>query len=208
VDYVDPKGCYSASKAIDYAKRWWNDKNPLFYAYITGGDCANFVSQCLHNGGYKMDNIWYSYRSTNKKKGWYAQPRIVSVTYNYFSKSYGFHIQKYWYNVSDTWNTAKLLFDYLVYNKKYTTLTITNKRSLQDYINAGLIKAGYPAFFSRYGRREGISHAVLIGKVTKSDVYYYAHSSNRNAEVNAQKGQFGFRYAFSTNETIYVVLIK
>ena len=100
------------------------------------------------------------------------------------------------------------MFNYLVENKKYKTLTIKNKRTLQKYIDEGLIKSGCPAFFSRYGRRENINHAVLIGKVTKNDVYYYAHSSNRNAESNAKNGKYGFRGALKTNETIYVVLVK
>ena len=207
VNNVDPTGFYSADAAIKYAKTWWYDRNIKYYSYFSNGDCANFVSQCLYAGGFSKDSIWYSYYSTRKHKGWDSQVRIV-CEFNRYNQNYVFVGRTYWYNVSDAWSLADDLFNYLVENKKYKTLTIKNKRTLQKYIDEGLIKSGCPAFFSRYGRRENINHAVLIGKVTKNDVYYYAHSSNRNAESNAKNGKYGFRGALKTNETIYVVLVK
>jgi len=51
---------YNPAKAAAYAQRWCNDKNTRDYNYYplfpngTGGDCANFVSQCLIEGGLDL----------------------------------------------------------------------------------------------------------------------------------------------------------
>ena len=54
---------YSRQKAIEYAYEFWNKRNPKFYNFDSlGGDCTNFVSQCVIYGGIKMDysnNGWY-----------------------------------------------------------------------------------------------------------------------------------------------------
>jgi len=44
---------YTPSDAVDYASDWWNGYNTEEYedySYPRGGDCANFVSQCLKAG--------------------------------------------------------------------------------------------------------------------------------------------------------------
>ena len=57
---------YNRSQAIFYALNWWNKRNPKFYDFDDlGGDCTNFVSQCLLYGGYEMlPDKWY-YSSLN-----------------------------------------------------------------------------------------------------------------------------------------------
>ena len=40
---------FNRSKAIEYARQYWNDYNPNFESYAN--DCTNFVSQCWHEGG-------------------------------------------------------------------------------------------------------------------------------------------------------------
>lgn len=61
---------YSRQKAIEYAYKFWNKRNPKFYNFDSlGGDCTNFVSQCVIYGGIKMDysnNGWY-YISLDKR---------------------------------------------------------------------------------------------------------------------------------------------
>ena len=47
---------YNRLKAVEYAYRWWDKRNPLFYNFDDlGGDCTNFVSQCLYFGGIPMN---------------------------------------------------------------------------------------------------------------------------------------------------------
>lgn len=58
---------YDRNAAVAYAKKWWNGANHnMNTAYTScspyswwdqhGGDCANFVSQCLVAGGHKYLN--------------------------------------------------------------------------------------------------------------------------------------------------------
>lgn len=55
---------YDRQEAVDYARAWALKVNPRFYNFTEiGGDCTNFISQCLLAGGGKMN---YNYL-----KGWY-----------------------------------------------------------------------------------------------------------------------------------------
>jgi len=46
---------YDRSKAVKYAKKYCNNYNPKYHNYNPeGGDCANFVSQCLIAGGMNL----------------------------------------------------------------------------------------------------------------------------------------------------------
>ena len=62
---------YQRTRAVEYARRWAFDRNPLFYNFTEiGGDCTNFVSQALLAGScvmnYTPDFGWY-YRSVNDR---------------------------------------------------------------------------------------------------------------------------------------------
>ncbi len=61
---------YSRENAILYAKNYWNKRNPKFYNFDKiGGDCTNFISQCLFYGGFDMlfaPNGWF-YSSLNSR---------------------------------------------------------------------------------------------------------------------------------------------
>ncbi|EHI56426.1 hypothetical protein HMPREF9333_00409 [Johnsonella ignava ATCC 51276] len=64
---------YNHEQAVNYANKWWNGHNPNYSNWDGhGGDCANFVSQCLHAGGKPMNGTdrnsassWFS--RTNKR---------------------------------------------------------------------------------------------------------------------------------------------
>ena len=52
---------YNPSAAVAYASQYWNNYNPAYNNYNSvGGDCANFVSQCLYAGGIPQDGTWYN----------------------------------------------------------------------------------------------------------------------------------------------------
>ncbi len=62
---------YNASEAAKYALTYWENYNPNYSNYNSiGGDCANFVSQCLYAGGLPMDDDWYWYSYSNKSASW------------------------------------------------------------------------------------------------------------------------------------------
>lgn len=53
---------YNVSNAIAYADRYCINYNSAYNSYKgRGGDCANFVSQCLYAGGFQQDSVWYKH---------------------------------------------------------------------------------------------------------------------------------------------------
>ena len=57
---------YDRQKAVEYAHTWWKYRNPDFYDFEDiGGDCTNFVCQCLLFGGFKMNHYDWYYQSLN-----------------------------------------------------------------------------------------------------------------------------------------------
>ena len=59
---------YDRTEAVRYARRWALGRNPAFGDFSgLGGDCANFVSQCLWAGWHEeMAPQWY-YRSMRER---------------------------------------------------------------------------------------------------------------------------------------------
>lgn len=79
---------YDRQKAVAYARRWAFSHNPEYYYFDElGGDCTNFVSQCLYAGSGIMN-----YTPTY---GWY----YVNIN-----------------NRSPSWTGAKYLYNFLVHN--------------------------------------------------------------------------------------------
>ncbi len=66
---------YNRQRAIAYAHRWAYGRNPNYYNFDgIGGDCTNFVSQCLYAGGatmnYTRDLGWYYISANNRSAAW------------------------------------------------------------------------------------------------------------------------------------------
>lgn len=81
---------YKREEVLEYAKKWAYSRNPKYYNYeYIGGDCTNFVSQCIYAGcntmNYNVNSGWY-YKTANNK--------------------------------SPSWTGVKYLYDFLINNKK------------------------------------------------------------------------------------------
>ena len=66
---------YNREKVYEYAKKWAYSRNPKYYNYDPiGGDCTNFVSQCIFAGygkmNYNKNNGWYYIDANNKSPSW------------------------------------------------------------------------------------------------------------------------------------------
>lgn len=73
---------YNPGGAANYALTWWNSFNSSYPNMSDmGGDCTNFVSQCIRSGGVPMDSRWYCY----KKNSTYLKP--ANGTQLYYSWS-------------------------------------------------------------------------------------------------------------------------
>jgi hypothetical protein len=56
---------YSAAEAVQYAQTYGNSFNASYCNFTDcGGDCANFVSQCLRDGGHPNAGDWGTYNGT------------------------------------------------------------------------------------------------------------------------------------------------
>lgn len=66
---------YSRARALEYARRWALDRNPLYYDYTgIGGNCTNFVSQCVYAGSCTMNYTpvygWYYLSPAERTASW------------------------------------------------------------------------------------------------------------------------------------------
>ena len=66
---------YDRGAAVDYARKWALSRNPAFYDFSDiGGDCTNFVSQCIYAGAevmnYTKDTGWYYISSSDRTPSW------------------------------------------------------------------------------------------------------------------------------------------
>lgn len=68
---------YNRPAAIAYAHKWSFSRNPRFLDFSElGGDCTNFMSQCLYAGGQVMNFTptygWYYRTSSDRTASWTA----------------------------------------------------------------------------------------------------------------------------------------
>ena len=73
---------YNRERAVSYAEAWALRRNPLFLNFAgRGGDCTNFISQCLLAGSCTMDFTpdfgWYYISPEDRAPAW------TSVDYFY-----------------------------------------------------------------------------------------------------------------------------
>lgn len=66
---------YQRKKAVQYAHKWAFRRNPAYYNFDgLGGDCTNFISQCIYAGAgvmnYTPDIGWYYISPGNRAAAW------------------------------------------------------------------------------------------------------------------------------------------
>lgn len=81
---------YNRKNVIEYAKKWAYKRNPNYYNYdLIGGDCTNFVSQCIYSGSgimnYNKIYGWYYNNANDKSPSWTG----VEFLYNYLISNKG-----------------------------------------------------------------------------------------------------------------------
>ena len=80
---------YSRKAAVGYARKWALARNPLYFDFEKlGGDCTNFISQCLYAGIQEM---------------------------NYGNSAGWFYLNSH--SRSPSWTGVRFLFDFLVGNR-------------------------------------------------------------------------------------------
>lgn len=66
---------YDRDAAVGYAHRWAFGRNPIYYDFTgQGGDCTNFISQCVYAGAGVMNHTpdvgWYYYSPQKRAAAW------------------------------------------------------------------------------------------------------------------------------------------
>lgn len=79
---------YDRTRAVTYARRWALSRNPLYFDYTgIGGNCTNFVSQCLYAGSCTMNYTpvfgWYYLSPAERTAAWTG----VTFFYNFLTKN-------------------------------------------------------------------------------------------------------------------------
>ena len=125
---------YNRQKAIDYARVWANARNPDYYNYeYLGGDCTNFISQCIFAGtrtmNYNTVNGWYYINGNDKSPSWTG----VEFLYNFLIKNksvgpFGNEVKR---NEIDAGDIIQLSFDGVKFGH---TLIVVNKMEDKIYI--------------------------------------------------------------------------
>ena len=74
---------YNRLAAVEYAQRWALERNPLFSNYTgIGGDCTNFVSQCIFAGSCVMNGTptfgWYYRNANDYAPAWTGVPYLYN----------------------------------------------------------------------------------------------------------------------------------
>lgn len=84
-----PNG-YDPQLAVDYAKKWALGRNPDYLDFHTlGGDCTNFISQCLYAGCAVMNFTpvygWYYRTGNDRTASWTG----VEYLYRFLTQNQG-----------------------------------------------------------------------------------------------------------------------
>lgn len=74
---------YDREKAIAYAHQWAFKRNPAYLDFSRyGGDCTNFISQCIYAGCNTMNPKpvfgWYYYNSYQRTASWTGAPYLYN----------------------------------------------------------------------------------------------------------------------------------
>jgi len=110
---IASQNSYNRSKAVEYADRYWKNYNPAYINFSKlGGDCTNYVSQCMRAGGAPDD---------------YSGPIEQQWWYNLKTHRY-----------TPSWTGVNQLYRYLIYNPqggpKGIPIDDPNKIDLGDII--------------------------------------------------------------------------
>ncbi len=187
INSIDYAGYYSAKNATTYAKKWCGSYNPDYKNNSgNGGDCANFVSQCLYAGG--LSAMTGSFGSS---KGWH-------------------HLKKLGvFQISDAWGRATNLMEWLgdqdfvktIYMLKTNSDVEKYAKELQNMSHCTAV-----IMFDKDLSDGEMNHAVINGEIyntsSKKDIAYYAHSGFENGKTSSLKGKWG------TYKIIYYMIIS
>lgn len=161
---------YSFSDAVSYANKYYDDYNSSYPDWNSaGGDCANFISQCLYAGGKKM-------------KGTPGTKEAAENFSNWFSKGTSQNVK----NVSSTWRGADAFRNYWQTNaSSYKKFTSVDSKTYAYGFTGDAV-----SLLNSNGRAY---HTMIIVDYSNSDFVLAAHTSSTNtAKLSKYASSNGF----------------
>lgn len=79
---------YEREKAVEYAEKYAINGNPAYFDFENyGGNCTNFISQCLYHACQIMNTLhfpyWFYFSSFNRSPSWTS----VELFYDFITKN-------------------------------------------------------------------------------------------------------------------------
>ncbi len=136
---------YDREKAVEYAQKWALGRNPKYKDYEElGGDCTNFISQCIKAGNIPMDTLgkdemqkWYWYSDSNRTPSWTGAEQFYKyVIRNNTSdtENFGVYARLANYNELELGDIVQLVFAGNAYHNMIITEVILDGEYLIDYL--------------------------------------------------------------------------
>ena len=195
INYSNYTGYYSARNAQTYADKWWSGHNPNYKSNENnGGDCANFVSQCLYAGG--LSKMTGSFGSS---KGWHHLKRLGK------------------FQISNAWGNASYLFSWLCDNNfVQTTYILQTKSDVEKAAkNMKAMSRCTSVIFFDSNKSDGkINHATINGMISytssRKDIAYYAHTDKKNGTFSGDYRSSVKDYLGKSkgNKIVYIFVIS
>lgn len=153
---------YNRADAASYARTYAENYNPNYPNYHDmGGDCTNFVSQCVYDGGMPMrigstDAYWY-YNSSGRSPSWAGA--------DYF--------MRHWTKVRSSSYYGRA-YEVRIYTRDYI---LNNRATFGSFLSLGDIVQFLNASDSK------ARHSIIVSqKNNNTDIKYCAHSNNKKNE--------------------------
>lgn len=149
---------YSYSNALSYAEKYYKNYNKNYPDWSSsGGDCANFVSQCLYAGGKAMKGIPGNSSSAESFSNWFSSGTSQNTK-----------------NVSSTWRGADAFKWYWMdHSESYKKFTAVDSTSWNYGYTGDAI-----SLLNSNGRA---MHTMLITGYNNPDFILSAHTSSTNS---------------------------
>ena len=136
---------YDREAAVNYAKRWALGRNPAYMDYeLWGGDCTNFISQCLRSGGIPLDfngsdvlKQWYWINDNKRTPTWTAaEPFYKYIIGNNKegTSNFGIYAREASYNELEIGDIIQLVYDNNAYHNMIVSKVILEGKYLVDYL--------------------------------------------------------------------------
>jgi hypothetical protein len=137
---------YNRKAAVEYARTWALDRNPKYKDYeLWGGDCTNFISQCIHAGNIPFDHQgrdelsqWYWYSDSSRTPSWTASDvfgRYILRNNNENTDNHGIYAVEAEYNELEEGDIIQLIYEGRAFHTMIVSQVILDDRAyLLDYL--------------------------------------------------------------------------